>query len=34
MKTGECGIGLEDFNDTKLGDVIEAYEQVETARTL
>ncbi len=30
----ECGIGLENFNDTKLGDVIEAYEQVETARTL
>lgn len=30
----ECGIGLENFNDVKVGDVIEAYELVETARTL
>jgi len=30
----ECGIGVENFNDLKVGDVIEAYEVVETARTL
>jgi len=30
----ECGIGIENFNDLKVGDVIEAYEVVETARTL
>ena len=27
VQTGfECGIGLEGFNDVKVGDVIEAYE--------
>ena len=30
----ECGIAVENFNDIKVGDVIEAYELVETARTL
>ena len=30
----ECGIGVENFNDLKVGDVIEAYQLVETARTL
>lgn len=30
----ECGIGLENFNDVKVGDLIEAFEVVETARTL
>jgi len=30
----ECGIGVENFNDLKVGDVIEAFEIVETARTL
>ncbi|MEW6412839.1 MAG: translation initiation factor IF-2 [Candidatus Zixiibacteriota bacterium] len=30
----ECGIGLENFNDIKVGDLIEAIEIVETARTL
>lgn len=30
----ECGIGLEDYNDIKVGDVIEAFELIETARTL
>ncbi|MCB2229137.1 translation initiation factor IF-2 [bacterium] len=30
----ECGIGIENFQDLKLGDLIEAYELVETARTL
>jgi translation initiation factor IF-2 len=27
VQTGfECGIGLEGFNDLKVGDVVEAYE--------
>ncbi len=30
----ECGIGIENFNDLKVGDQIEAYEIVETKRTL
>ncbi len=30
----ECGIGIENFNDIKIGDVIEAFELVEQARTL
>jgi len=30
----ECGITLENFNDIKVGDVIEAYQIIETARTL
>ncbi len=30
----ECGIGLENFNDIKVGDVIEAFKLVETKRTL
>ncbi|MGI9417688.1 MAG: translation initiation factor IF-2 [Geminicoccaceae bacterium] len=30
----ECGIGLETFNDIRQGDVIEAYEVEEVARTL
>jgi translation initiation factor IF-2 len=30
----ECGISLAGFNDVKIGDVIEAYERVETKRTL
>lgn len=30
----ECGIGIENFNDIKAGDIIEAYEQVELAKTL
>ncbi len=30
----ECGIGLENYNDIKVGDLIEAYIIVETARTL
>jgi translation initiation factor IF-2 len=29
----ECGIGLEKFQDVKLGDVIEAFEIIEVART-
>ncbi|MEY2342863.1 translation initiation factor IF-2 [Acidithiobacillus sp. IBUN Pt1247-S3] len=30
----ECGIGVRNFNDIKVGDVIEAFETVEVARTL
>lgn len=30
----ECGIGLENFNDIKVGDMIEAYKIVETKRKL
>ncbi|MFN8626865.1 MAG: translation initiation factor IF-2 [Candidatus Binatia bacterium] len=30
----ECGIGLENFQDTKVGDVIEAYETERVARRL
>ncbi|BCS86802.1 translation initiation factor IF-2 [Pseudodesulfovibrio sediminis] len=30
----ECGIGLEKFNDIKIGDIIEAFETKEIARTI
>ena len=30
----ECGIGVENFNDVKVGDVLEAYRIEEVARTL
>jgi translation initiation factor IF-2 len=30
----ECGIGIENFNDIKVGDVIESYRTEEVARTL
>lgn len=30
----ECGIGIENYNDIKVGDVIEAYTNEEVARTL
>jgi translation initiation factor IF-2 len=30
----ECGIGIENFNDIKVGDVIECYRMEEVARTL
>ncbi len=34
LKGYECGVGLENFNDIKVGDVIEAFEIVEEAATL
>jgi translation initiation factor IF-2 len=35
VETGfECGIGLDNFNDIKAGDIIEAYKTVETKRKL
>jgi translation initiation factor IF-2 len=30
----ECGIGVENFNDIKVGDVLECYRTEEVARTL
>jgi translation initiation factor IF-2 len=30
----ECGIGVENFNDIKVGDVIECYRKEQVARTL
>ena len=30
----ECGIGIENFNDIKVGDVFECYRTEEVARTL
>ncbi len=30
----ECGLGVENFNDIKIGDIIEAYKLVETKRKL
>ena len=35
VKTGfECGISIEKFNDIKVGDVIEGFEEREVQRTL
>lgn len=35
VETGfECGIGIENFNDLKVGDLIEAYEIIELAKKL
>jgi translation initiation factor IF-2 len=35
VETGyECGLGLENFNDVKVGDIIEAFKVVEVKRTL
>jgi translation initiation factor IF-2 len=30
----ECGIGIANFNDVKVGDIIECYTVEEVARTL
>jgi translation initiation factor IF-2 len=30
----ECGIGLENFNDIKVGDTLEAFKIVESKRKL
>jgi translation initiation factor IF-2 len=30
----ECGLNIENFNDVKVGDIVEAYEQVEIKRKL
>ncbi len=34
VKGNECGAGLENFNDIKIGDIIEAFETVEEAAKL
>jgi translation initiation factor IF-2 len=28
----ECGLNIENFNDIKVGDIVEGYEEVEVAR--
>ncbi len=33
-KGSECGIGFEDFQDFQVGDVIQAYKEIRTDRTL
>ena len=30
----ECGISIENYNDIKVGDIIEGFEQIEIKRTL
>ena len=30
----ECGLNIHNYNDLKVGDIIEAYEEVEVSRTL
>ena len=30
----ECGLSIKNFNDIKVGDVVEAYEEVEVRKTL
>jgi translation initiation factor IF-2 len=30
----ECGIGIENFNDIKVGDILESYTKEQVARTL
>jgi translation initiation factor IF-2 len=35
VKTGfECGIGIKNYNDVKVGDQIEVFQMVEKAKTL
>ena len=34
LKGYECGVGLENYNDIKVGDVVEAFEMIEEAATL
>ena len=34
QKGFECGVGLENYNDIKVGDVIEAFEEIEEKATL
>ena len=35
VKSGyECGLSIKNFNDIKVGDVVESYEQREVKRTL
>jgi translation initiation factor IF-2 len=33
-RTYECGVGLENYNDVKVGDTIEAFQEVEEAAKL
>jgi len=30
----ECGLNIDKYNDIKIGDIVEAFEEVEVARKL
>ena len=30
----DCGLNIENFNDIKVGDIVEGYDEVEVKRTL
>jgi translation initiation factor IF-2 len=30
----ECGLMIKNYNDIRVGDIVEGYEEVETKRTL
>ena len=34
QKGFECGLSIENYNDIKVGDIVEGYEEVEVKRTL
>jgi translation initiation factor IF-2 len=34
QKGYECGLNIQNFNDIKVGDVVEAFEEVEVKKTL
>ena len=34
QKGYECGLSIENYNDIKVGDIIEGYEEIEIKRTL
>jgi len=35
VKTGyECGLNIENYNDIKVGDIVEGYEEVEVKKKL
>ena len=34
QKGFECGLSVENYNDVKVGDVVEGYEEVEVKKTL
>jgi translation initiation factor IF-2 len=30
----ECGLNIQNYNDIKVGDIVEAYEEIEVKKTL
>ena len=34
QKGFECGLSVENYNDVKVGDIVEGYEEVEIKRTI